>query len=347
MNFNYLFNNTFSTNLAIDFGSQTTSIYVYGKGLVLKEASYIAYDTRTSEVYATGNEAKQMLGRAPKCIKVVKPIDNGLITEYEMASKLISVFLGSVLDKTLLKPRIIASVPQNSTIVEQRAIDRLLKEVGAREVFLIPTPLAAASGAGCDISLARGLLVADIGSAKCDIASISLGSIVAKNTVSFSDNTFDDVIIKYVREHHGLIIGQLSAEAIKHEIGCVYPYELSKNTTVSGIDAKSSLPRTISINSEEIRDIYAPIIHNIAQAIKDVLLDNPPELISDIYEDGMLLTGGNSKLYGIDKFLQNEIGIKIFVNENPQDCVVRGASMEFLKLDDLNSNKFCYDVYSL
>ena len=344
MNINYFLNNTFSQDIAIDIGTATTLIYIQGKGIVLNEPSVIAYDRAADTVEAVGNEAKQMLGKSPRAIDVIKPVENGVIADYSMAERMIKRFLTAVYEKTVLKPRIIASVPSASTDVEQRAMCGMLKDAGARDVYLIEAPLAAASGAGCDISLARGMLIVDIGGGRCDAASISLGASVIKKSISTAGDRLDDEIIRYAREEHRIVLGKNTAERIKCEIGCVYPFELSKNAEAYGSDTVSGMPKSIMINSEEIREIITPYVKEIAGLITGVLEDTPPALQSDIMEDGILLTGGGARLYGIDKFLRSETGIKIFTTENSDECVVNGAGGELIKLDNPSANKFYYSI---
>ena len=345
MNINYLFNNTFSQDIAIDLGTDTTLIFIQGKGIVLKEPSYIAYDKNSRSLVAVGSEAKEMEGKSPRTIEVLKPIENGVISDLEMTAKMLRSFIGRVCEKNLLKPRIMASVPAESTDVEQRALCDVLKEAGAREVFLTEAPIAAAVGAGCDISLARGMLVVDIGGGKSDAASISLGASVIKKSINASGNTINEEIIKYVKYTHNLTIGALSAERVKHEIGCAYPFELSKTTSVSGCDVTSGMPRTITLNSEELRPVITPVVKKIAELITSVLEDTPPALQADIMEDGILLTGGGAMLYGIDKFLRSETGIKIFTTEKSDECVVVGAGGELIKLDDSSANRYFFTIY--
>lgn len=344
MNINYLLNNTFSQDIAIDIGTDTTLIYIQGKGIVLKEPSCIAFDKSAGTVEATGSEAKQMLGKSPKMIDIVRPIENGVISNYSMAEKMIKKFLTSVYEKTVLKPRIIASVPSGSTDVEQRAMCGMLKDAGARDVYLIEAPLAAASGSGCDISLARGMLIVDIGGGRCDAASISLGASVIKKTATAAGNRLDREIIKYVKEQHKIIIGDNTAEKIKCEIGCVYPFEISKNAEVYGSDTMTGLPKSVIINSEEIREVITPHVREIAGLITGVLEDTPPALQSDIMEDGILLTGGGAMLHGIDRFLRSETGIKIFTTEKSDECVINGVGGELIKLDNSAADKYYYTI---
>lgn len=346
MNINYLLNNTFSNDIAIDIGTDNTLIYVNGKGLVLKEPSYVAYDEKTGEIQEVGTKAKEMLGKNPQGIKVLKPINMGVIADIELATKMIKEFISSIYNKTILKPRIIASVCAGSTQVEQRAICDVLKSVGAREVYLIDEPLAAASGAGCDISLARGMLIADIGGGRCDVASISLGHTVIGKSITTAGESFTDEIVKYIKKKYNINIGPLTAENIKTQIGCAYPFELMKTMEVYGCDVTSGLPCSVSVNSEEIREVFDVPLKKIAQIIKITLEDTPCELQSDILEDGILLTGGGAKIYGIDKWLRMEMGIKVFVTENMDECVINGVGAELLKLDMPSTSvmKYYYQI---
>ena len=346
MNINSLLNNTLSNDMGIDIGTESTLIYMAGSGLVLKEPSYIAYDIYSEKIEAVGTQAKEMLGKAPHCIKVVRPIFNGVISNKNMACQMIREFISSISQKTVLKPRIIASVSMGSTQVEQRALCDVLNEAGARDVYLIEEPLAAASGAGCDISLARGMLIADIGAGSCDVASISLGnSVIGKSTTAAGDS-FTNEIIKYVRKNYNMNIGFLTSEKIKKEIGCAYPFDGIKSMTVYGSDLTNGIPRFITLSSEEIRDIFNPLLLQIADIIKTTLEDTPPELQSDILEDGILLTGGGAKLHGIDRWLRMETGMKVFVTENMEECVINGVGAELAKLDIPNNQttKFYYSL---
>ena len=345
MNLNYLFNNAFSQDLAIDIGTQRTRIFIHSKGLVLDEPSFIAYDKHTRETVASGSDAMEMEGKAPRTIEIIKPIENGVIASFEPAIRMLTGFIGSVCGKTLLKPRVIASVPSTSTDIELRAFADVLKHAGAREVFLCEAPIAAAVGAGCDVSLARGMLIVDLGGGKSDAASLSLGASVIKKSIPISGNTINEEIIKYVKSAHNLTIGGVSAERIKCEIGCAYPFENSKSTSVSGCDITSGLPRSITLNSEELRQVIAPVISKIAVLITNVLEDTPSALQADIMEDGILITGGGAKLFGIDKLLRAETGIKVFTTDNTDLCVINGIGSELLKLDNSSADKYFFSLY--
>lgn len=336
INFGYLINNTLSENVGIDLGSHNISVYIQNKGIVLNEPSYIAIDTRTNEIIALGEQAYLMLGKNPANTKIINPIENGVVSDIEMAVKVLRAYISKVYKKTVLKPRIITSIRSDITDIQRHAIANVLKDVGARAVFALESPLAAAIGAGCDISLARGLFVVHIGAGYSDIASISLGRCVVHKSVDVAGNSLTNDIIKYIRKNHNLNIGFLTAEAIKQKIGCAYSFDKITSFNISGCDASTGLPRFICVTSEEIKDCLAASVLKIANTIKTVLKDTPPELQSDILEDGILLTGGGAMLYGLDKFLRMNLGIKVFVAEEAQNCIINGIGTELVKLDIQN-----------
>ena len=333
INFGYLINNTLSENVAIDLGTHMTSVYIQNKGIVFNEPSYIAVDTRTNEIIALGEEAYMMLGKNPANTKIINPIENGVVSDIEMTVKMLRAYLSKVYKKTVLKPRIITSIRSDMTEIQRHAIANVLKDVGARTVYTLDAPLSAAIGAGCDISLARGLFIVHIGAGYSDIASISLGQCVVHKSIDTAGNSLTNDIIKYIRKNHNLNIGFLTAEAIKQKIGCAYSFDKITSINVSGCDATSGIPRFISVTSEEIKDCLQASVLKIAATIKSVLKDTPPELQSDILEDGILLTGGGAMLYGLDKFLRMNLEIKVFSAENMQDCVINGIGAELTKLD--------------
>ena len=346
MYLNYLLNNAVSCDLAIDPGTDMTAVYVRGKGVVLKEPSYIAYDTATKKIQAVGEEAYEMLGKAPPSVKVVKPIEAGVVADYEMSCKLFKYFIDNACTKKLLKPRIIASVAADSTEIEKKGLANALLEAGVREVFLIEEPLAAACGAGCDISLARGMLIADIGAGVCDVASISLGRAVISKSVKMGGNAFTENVMHYIKKNYNLNIGYLTAEKIKKEIGCAYPFELSKTLEVTGCGVSNGLPGKIIINSEELRDSFTGLLKKIAETIKTTLEETPPELQSDILEDGILITGGGEMLYGLEKWLTSELGIKVFTTDKMDECVINGAGEQLAMLDTSGEqpDKYYYTI---
>lgn len=345
-NFKSLLNSTLSEDMGIDFGSHNTLIYIKDKGVVLDEPSYIALDTRTNELIAIGNEAYEMIGKNPKFTKVLCPIENGVVSDIDLATRMLRTFFSKIYKKTVLKPRIMLSVPSDLTDVERHSITEVLRLSGAREVYFINSPIAAAIGAGCDISLSRGMLIANIGAGRSDVSSISLGRSVVGKSIKTAGNTFTEAIIKYVKNTHNINIGYQTAENVKKTIGCAFPMEKITSMNISGCDAANGLPRFISINSEEIRECLSSCLIQVCDLIKTVITDTPPELISDITDDGILITGGGAMLYGLDMYLKNELGLKVFVTENMLSCVIDGIGIELSKLDlsDAQGGKFYYAI---
>ena len=348
MNLNFLVNNTFANDIAIDLGTDMTYIYIKGNGIVVREPSYIAYDTNTHEIQACGTDARNMLGKNPPSITVSSPVVNGVVSDHTLASLMLKNFISKSCPKTLLKPRVVVTVPSDSTDVEKRALSLALQQSGAREVYFIETPIAAAVGAGCDISLARGMLVANLGGGRCDVCSISLGHSVIKNSITTAGRAFCFEITKYIKKKYNLNIGELSADTIKRELGCAAPFDRTKTLSVTGCDTTSGLPRAISINSEEIRDVLSPLVLQIASVIRTTLEETPPELQSDILEDGILITGTDANIYGLDKFLRTELNIKVFIADSPEECGAKGAGEELSRLDIANDGeKYCYTMYEI
>lgn len=339
MNISLLINNALSENMAVDLGSHMTSIYVQNKGIVLQEPSYVAIDTRNNEIIALGQEAYDMIGKNPIGTKIIKPIENGVISDIEMTVAMLKAYISRVYKKTVLKPRIVTSVPSDATEVQKHAISNVFRDSGARQVYLLEAPLAAAIGAGCDISLARGMLVIHVGAGSCDVASISLGSSVVHKSINVAGEAFSEDIIRYIRKNHNLNIGYLTAEAIKENIGCAYSFDRIATMNISGCDANTGHPRFITINSEEIKESLAGSVLKITNTIKAVLKDTPPELQADIAEDGILLTGGGAMLCGLDKFLRMNLGIKVFVANDIKNCVINGLGAVLPSFDQPNSQE--------
>ena len=346
INLKTLLNSSLSEDMGIDFGSHNTLIYIKDKGVVLNEPSYIALDTRTNEIIAIGTNAYEMLGKNPKFTKVFSPIENGVVSDIDLATKMMRGFISRVYKKTIIKPRIMLSVPSDLTDVERHSITEVLRLSGARAVYFINSPIAAAIGAGCDISPSRGMLLVNIGAGRSDVSSISLGRSVIGKSIKFAGNSLTEAIIKYVKNTHNINIGYPTAENIKQTVGCAFPMEKIISINISGTDATNGFPRFISINSEEIRDCLMPSLSKISDLIKSVITDTPPELISDITDDGILITGGGAMVYGLDMYLKNELGLKVFLAENMQTCVIDGIGSELSNLDlpDAQGGKFYYAI---
>ncbi|MCC8013600.1 MAG: rod shape-determining protein [Eubacterium sp.] len=324
----------FGSDIGIDLGTATVLVYVKGYGIVLKEPSVVAIDKNTKSVLAVGEEARRMLGRTPGNIVAIRPLRDGVISDYDITEKMLKYFINkSVGKKFFLRPKIAVCVPSKVTGVERRAVEDATREAGAREVYIIEEPIAAAIGAGVDISKSSGNMVVDIGGGTCDVAVISLGGTVVSDSVKMAGDRFDEAIVKYMRFEHKLLVGERTAEQIKMTIGTAYPREEDVCMDVKGRDLLAGLPKTITVSSGEIMEALKECTSVITDAIKDVLEQTPPELSADISDKGIMLTGGGSMIYGLDKLITKETGIKAFYGaEDPVSCVAIGTGkyIEFM-----------------
>jgi rod shape-determining protein MreB len=324
----------FSNDLAIDLGTATTLVYVRGRGIVLNEPSVVAIEKKTENLLAVGIEAKKMLGRTPGNIVAIRPMKEGVIADFEMAEKMLRHFITKAHNRsTFVRPRIIIGVPSRITQVEQRAVRDSAELAGAREVYLIEEPVAAAIGAGLPITEPSGNMVVDIGGGTTDIAVLSLGGIVYSESVKVAGDRMDDAIMNYVKKKYNLLIGDHMAERIKMEIGSAYPFEEKKELLVKGRDLISGIPRTLLLNDAEIREALVEPISTIINAIKVALENTPPELAGDIIDCGMVLTGGGSLLRGMDIRLREETGLPIITVDDPLTSVVLGVGKILDELD--------------
>ncbi len=303
----------FSNDLAIDLGTATTLVYVQGKGIVLNEPSVVAVEKKTERVMAVGADAKRMLGRTPGNILAVRPMKEGVIADFEKAEAMLSHFIQKAHNRTaFVRPRIIIGVPSRITQVEQRAVRDSAELAGAREVYLIEEPVAAAIGAGLPITEPSGNMVVDIGGGTTDIAVISLGGIVYSESVKVAGDRMDDAIMNYIKKKYNLLIGEHMAERIKFEIGSAYPFEERKTMMIKGRDLISGIPRTLVVDDAEVREALQEPIGTIVNAIKVALENTPPELAGDIIDRGIVLTGGGSLLKGMDTRFR-ETNLQIFI----------------------------------
>jgi len=324
----------FSNDLAIDLGTATTLVYVRGRGIVLNEPSVVAIEKKTERVLAVGAEAKKMLGRTPGNIMAIRPMKEGVIADFEMAEKMLRHFITKAHNRsTFVRPRIIIGVPSRITQVEQRAVRDSAELAGAREVYLIEEPVAAAIGAGLPITEPSGNMVVDIGGGTTDIAVLSLGGIVYSESVKVAGDRMDDAIMNYVKKKYNLLIGDHMAERVKVEIGSAYPFEEKKTMMVKGRDLISGIPRTLVIDDSEIREALYEPISTIVNAIKVALENTPPELAGDIIDCGIVLTGGGSMLWGMDTRLREETGLPIITVDDPLTSVVLGVGKILDELD--------------
>jgi rod shape-determining protein MreB and related proteins len=324
----------FSNDLAIDLGTATTLVYVRGRGIVLNEPSVVAIEKKTEKVLAVGAEAKKMLGRTPGNIMAIRPMKEGVIADFEMAERMLRHFITKAHNRsTFVRPRIIIGVPSRITQVEQRAVRDSAELAGAREVYLIEEPVAAAIGAGLPITEPSGNMVVDIGGGTTDIAVLSLGGIVYSESVKVAGDRMDDAIMNYVKKKYNLLIGDHMAERIKVEIGSAYPFEEKKTMMVKGRDLISGIPRTLVLDDSEIREALYEPISTIVNAIKVALENTPPELAGDIIDCGIVLTGGGSMLWGMDTRLREETGLPIITVDDPLTSVVLGVGKILDELD--------------
>lgn len=312
-------------DIAIDLGSDRTRVFIENKGKVLDEASVITYDVDTEQIYAVGNEAYRMIGKTPVGIKAVHPLDGGVIAQSQLVEDMVSILLKEVCSVKVVMPRVITAVPCDVTEVEKRAVVNAVSAFGVRKVYLIESPIASALGCGVDVKSPHGTLIADIGSGTADIAVISLGGVAVSKTIKTAGETMDEEIVKYIRKQYNLIIGTNMAEACKQAVGCVKIPAVQTTFRVKGRDAVSGMPRFVDVGNAEIKDVLFDIAMSIVTAIKDVLEKTPPELTSDIYTDGIILTGGLARLGGFAKLISEVTHLKVRVHKNAPDCVIMGC----------------------
>jgi rod shape-determining protein MreB len=329
----------FSNDLAIDLGTANTLVYVKGKGIVLSEPSVVAVhlDSRgVKKVLAVGMEAKNMLGRTPGNIVAIRPLREGVIADFDITEAMLRHFILRVHNRrALVRPRIIVSIPSGITQVERRAVKETVESAGAREIFLIEEPMAAAIGSGLPITEPISSMVVDIGGGTTEVAVISLAGIVYSKSVRVAGDQMDEEIVQYMRRRFSLLIGERSAEMIKMTIGCAYPEPELKKVDVKGRDLISGIPKIVEINSEEIREAILEPVSLIVGAIKDTLENTPPELAGDIVDRGIMLTGGGALLRGLDILIREETGLPVTIAEDPLSAVVRGAGIALDQLDIL------------
>lgn len=325
------------TDIGIDLGTATVLVYIKNKGVVLKEPSVVAIDKNTNKILAVGEEARQMIGRTPGNIVAVRPLRDGVISDYDVTEKMLRYFIKKGVGKRRISaPKVMVCVPSQATEVEKRAVMDATKNSGAKSVYLIEEPLAAAIGSGLDISKANGSMVVDIGGGTTDVAVISLGGIVVRASIKIAGDKFDEAIIKYIRNKYKLMIGERTAEDLKINIGCAFKGSRDLSMSVKGRNLVTGLPDVINVTTEEIRGALQEIIRLIADTVHSVLERTPPELSSDIIEKGILMTGGGALLYGLDQYLQAKTGIKVYVAEDSVSCVANGTGKVLNSFDKLD-----------
>ncbi len=326
----------FSKDIGIDLGTANVLIYEKGKGIVLEEPSVVSIDAQTGRMIAAGEEARQMLGRTPGKIEVVRPMKDGVIADIAATEMMLKHFINSLNIKGMLsQPRIMICCPTNITLVEKNAIREAAEKCGAREVFIEEEPKIAALGAGMDISKPSGNMVIDVGGGTADIAVLSLGDIVTSASIKIAGNRFDQDIVDYIKTNYKLLIGDRTAEEIKISVATVYPEGREEELQVRGRDLVSGLPRTITISSTEVEESLRESVRIIVHAAKNVLEQTPPELSADIMNKGIVLTGGGALLHGLDRLLADELHVPVFVADNPLHCVVIGTGIMLDHIDKI------------
>ena len=321
----------FSTDLAIDLGTANTLVYVKGKGILFSEPSVVAIQRDSKgqkSVLAVGREAKEMLGRTPGNIFAIRPMKDGVIADFEITGEMLRYFIAKAHNrKTLIRPRVVISVPSGITPVEKRAVAESAQSAGAREIYLIEEPMAAAIGAGLPVTEASGNMVVDIGGGQTEVAVISLSGIVTSHSIRVAGDKMDEAILQYVKRKYNLLIGERTAELIKINIGSAYPEENPQSIDVKGRDLVTGIPKTLEINSEEVREALAESINTIIDTVRITLEETPPELAADIVDKGIVLVGGGALLKNLDVLLREVTSLPITIVDDPLSSIVLGAGM--------------------
>lgn len=321
----------FGKDIGVDLGTANVLVHVKGKGIVLNEPSVVAIEGQTRKVVAVGEEARRMLGRTPGNIEAIRPLRDGVIADFEVTELMLKHFIEKAVGRGFMSnPRVAVCIPSNITSVEQKAVRQATEAAGAKHVYLIEEPKAAAIGAGLDITQPSGNMVVDIGGGTTDIAVLSLGDVVTSSSIRIAGDKFDEAIIKYIRRNHNLLIGERTAEDIKIRVVSVYPDSHDEVLDVRGRDMMTGLPKTVDVNTQEMMMALDESVQAIVAATKSVLEKTPPELAADIFDKGIVLTGGGALLRGMDQLLMDELEVPVHIAEDPMTCVARGTG-EFLE----------------
>ena len=325
----------FERDLAIDLGTMTTLIYVRGRGIRLRESSLVAMDSTNGRLLRIGEEAKKMLGRTPANIVPINPIVAGVISDYDMTARMLREFIGRVTSFSLFKPRVLICVPGSITGVEERALIDAAIEAGARKVYLVEASLATAIGAGVDINKADGHMVVDIGSGTTEVAVVSLGGVVEQESIKTAGASFDEAIVRFIRKKHNLLIGTQTAEELKQSIGCVCPRPEVSYEEVKGRCLVTGLPRSVTISSADMAEALEEPMAQLMEAIHMVLERTPPELVGDVSQNGIVLSGGGSQIWGLDKIIAEKTGIEAVLVDDALSCTAYGAGRMLQNLNDM------------
>ena len=325
----------FSRDIGIDLGTASVLVYVKDKGITLREPSVVALDKNTGKLLKVGREAQLMLGRTPGNIVAIRPLREGVISDYDMTERMLREFIRKVAPVRLFKPRVIICVPSGITEVEERAVIDAGIQAGARKVYLIEEPLAAALGAGIDIAEPDGHMIVDIGGGTADIAVISLSGIVESASIKVAGDAFSEAVIKYIRKRHNVLIGDRTAEELKMTIGCVFPRQEELSMEIKGRCLMTGLPRTFTVTSSEMIEAFEEPCSRILEAIHSVLERTPPELVADISTNGIIMTGGGSLVAGFDKLIESHTGIETYIADDAISCVAQGTGKSLDWLSEL------------
>ena len=324
-------------DIGIDLGTATVIAYVKGKGIVLREPSVVAVDNNTGNVLAVGKEARRMLGRTPGNIVATRPLREGVISNYTVTEKMLKYFINRVCGKFVFSPRIMICIPSQVTEVEKKAVIDAASQAGARRVYLIEEPMAAAIGANLDVSEPSGNIIVDIGGGTTEVAVVSLGGIVISHSLRIAGDELDEDITNYIKREFNLAIGDTTAEEIKKQIGCALPLMTEMTMDVTGRDLNTGLPRNIIISSSNVQEAIEVSINEIVETVKATLEKTPPELASDIMEKGIVLAGGGALIKNLDKLLSERTGMPVYVAEDPLDCVVKGTGKTLENIEKLRT----------
>lgn len=333
--FNWLMG-LFSLDIGIDLGTANTLVNVRGKGIVINEPSWVAIEKRTRRPLAIGLQAKEMVGRTPANVIAVRPLRDGVISEFEITQAMLGYFIGKAHQQSVVpmpRPRVVVGIPSGATEVEKRAVYDAAMSAGARETYLIEEPRAAALGAGLPVAEVQGSMIVDIGGGTTEVAIISMGGIVVSRSLRVAGDEMDQDIIQYIRNKYNLFIGERMAELVKMQVGSAYPLPEEKTMSVRGRNLVSGLPETLEISSVEIREAISGSVQVIVDTIKDAIDEAPPEIVADLIETGICLAGGGAQLQGLVDRLDDELHLRVWVAEDPMTCVARGAGMILEDLD--------------
>ncbi|MCX7658278.1 MAG: rod shape-determining protein [Oscillospiraceae bacterium] len=326
----------FTKDIGIDLGTANTLVYMRGKGIIIREPSVVAVDTRTDKVRCVGQEAKDVIGRTPGSIIAVRPLKDGVIADFDITTSMLQEFIKKALAGSVFaKPRVVICIPSGVTAVERRAVKEAAENAGAKKVSIIEEPMAAAIGAGLRVAEPTGSMIVDIGGGTSEVAVISLGGIVTSRSVRVAGDEFDLAIINFIKKKYNLLIGERTAENVKIAIGSAYPSEADTTMEIKGRNLLNGLPENITITSAEIREALSEPLSHVIDAIKTTLEKTPPELAADIIDQGITLAGGGALLKGLDKLINKETGMPVHIAEAPLDCVAEGAGKVLENLDKL------------